>query len=208
MSTRQPIDSMAKQEIVDTLYRASDIIQRYDVIDRELERAEVKYEKKKRIGYKKPWYGTKPLGKKILILFAAVAVVWRMGDSFNKLAVILFDVWGLSAGMSVFLVNILQFMLIILILVLAQIVANIWIVKWNKKIADEVEYKRVMEVQEKLDEVVSEYLQISWMWRLPEKYGYKKETFLFMAKAIEQGRVDTFEEAVSLYEKKHKYGKL
>lgn len=213
MNTKQPIDSMSKQEIVDLLYKAGNIMQRFDVIDRELERAEAKYERKEAGGYKKPWHGTRPLGIKILILIASVALVLELGDSFNKLAVVLFDVFGLSANMSIFLMNALQFVIIILILALAQLLANKWIIKRNKEIASEVEYKRVQKVQEKLDEVVAEYGQIyhiyrEQMWLIPVAYRYEKKTFFFMAKAIEQGRAETFEEAVKLHERKYKYKKL
>ncbi|MBQ6889200.1 MAG: hypothetical protein IJN54_17005 [Lachnospiraceae bacterium] len=213
MNTNEPIDSMSKQEIVDVLYRAANIIQRFDAIDRELERAEARYEKKEAGGYKKPWHGMKPFWKKILILFVSVALVLELDDSFNKLAVVLFDVWGLSANMSVFLVKALQFMIIILILVLAQTLANKWIIKRNKEIAGGVEYKRVQKVQTELDAVVDEYAQIyrihiDRMKRLPDAYRFEKKAFLFMAKAIEQGRAETFEEAVKLYERKYKYRKL
>lgn len=67
MDTMQMRDSMSKREVVNVLYSASNILQRVEDINRELERVKAKYRPTEG-GYKKLWHGIKPVGPKLLLL--------------------------------------------------------------------------------------------------------------------------------------------
>lgn len=206
MDTMQMRDSMSKRELVNVLYSASNILQRVEDINRELERVKAKYRPTEG-GYKKLWHGMKPFGPKLLLVIVGAVLVMGIGKSFNSLAVILFDVFGLSANVSIFLVQALQYIIIILIPVLAQAPINKWIVKKNQKNADRLEYNKEFNkgvmveeqaVQAKMSEVAGAYSQIAHL--LPTDYKYNKTALAFMAKAIEQGRAENIGGAINLYE--------
>lgn len=206
MDTMQTLDSMSRREIADVLYSASNIIQRIEDISRELESVKAKYRPTEG-GYKKLWHGIKPIGIKILLLIAGAVIVMGIGNSINSLAVILFDFFGLSADMSIFLVKALQYVIIILIPALAQVLANKRIVKKNRENADRLERNKEynshvwveeQNVQAKLAKAGAAYSQISYL--LPEDYKYDKNALFFMGKALEQGRAETLGAAINLYE--------
>lgn len=200
------LNQIPKQEMIDILNTGGNRLQDIENIQYELEKVKKSYRPTEG-GYKELWHGIHPIGKKLILLLLGMGVAMQMGESLNQVIMVLYNYFGLSVQLIGIIMNVLEIILIILLPVLAQPVANNIIVKWNRKHADTLEQNReynnrVVRVEEeslrqKLMQVTGKYTEISSL--LPLDYKYDKDALWEIAGILRNDRAECVGDAINRY---------
>lgn len=205
METQEMVEE--RRKTVNMLYYAANTVRRISNIGVELENVKKKYLPTTG-GYKTPWHGIKPIGKKLLLLVLGLVLSGSFVNSLNQMVWQLYSIVGLSVNAAIIVMGIVEVIAILLFPVIGQIVANKVITKKNQENADRLErnrqynenvvYPEEQRVLKKLGEAGRDYAKVEQY--LPSHYKYNADALKFMASAIEQGRADSIGQAINLYE--------
>lgn len=195
----------SRQEIEHILYKRRSILHQKESLEkkwRELQKSYLPTEG----GYKELWHGLKPFWKKAGIVLGALGVLMALEQPIGQLPYIFINFFGFSAGMCNLLVNVLQCLVILFALAVAQTMANKKIIAYNRENANRLEAnKRYNEqIRQQITKINEEIGRVDTMSLeelnvIPGHYWNNIDAVDFMASTFLSHRADTIKEAVNLY---------
>lgn len=198
----------SRNELQNILVKASRLLKERDSLLVSLEQVQKQYLPTEG-GYKELWHGLKPFWRKFGIVISAGFVYEVLAQNVIRGIInLLVYVVGLPDDLIMILIQLLEFIVIALALIICQERANKKIRAKNQANADRLErnkqhnyqnYQREAELGRKLGQLQNIY-DAECAPYIPPSYRYDTHAVTTFASYFINGRTDTLKEAVNLYE--------